>query len=293
MLNWVFKMKIHPLLLIKSFFLLLAFLVTSAVFAETIQLTSAVNKKINANFYQGKGDANPVLMLHGFLQTNEFPTINRLAISLHESGYTVLSPNLSLGLNNRKQSIDCEAIHTHSMDSDAKELAQWIDWLHKKTGKPVTLIGHSAGGLVILNYMENNHAKSINQTILISVSYYASGPAARETIEHAQKARKAIEKGRNPLDKYALNYCETYPTYARDFLSYYNWDRDKTNAVILKHKKLISLILGTEDKRIEKNWRQQLQKTTNKIMLIDGANHFFDQTHEFDLIDAVETLLSN
>ena len=28
------------------------------------------------------------------------------------------------------------------------------------------------------------------------------------------------------------------------------------------------------------------------VVLIEGANHFFDQAHEFDLTDAIEKLLS-
>ncbi len=286
-------MNTQALFLTKLFFLFIASFSTSFSFAESVQLTTASNKKVIATYLQGDDNSNPVLILHGFLQTKEFPTIERLATSLNDSGYTVVNPTLSLGLSNRKQSLPCEAIHTHSLDSEAEELGQWIEWLYEKTGKPVTLIGHSSGGQVILNYMENSNAKFVNHSILISLSYYASGPEARENKSHAEKAQSAIKQNSNLLDTYALNYCETYPTYARNFLSYYNWNIDKTSSMISKFNKQLSIILGTGDKRIDNNWRQQLQNIHSNTHLIEGANHFFDQTHEFDLVDTVEMLITD
>ncbi len=262
------------------------------VLAESIKLTNASGNVITADFSQGTNKANPILILHGFLQTSKFSTVSRLVASLGDTGYTVLSPTLSLGISNRKQSLSCEAIHTHSLDTDADELRQWIEWLHTKTGKPVTLIGHSAGGPVILKYMEGSDAKYVNHSILISLSFYNAGLYSNENNEYAEKAMKAINSGTNPLDTYALNYCKTYPTDARAFLSYYNWNRAKTSAVIGKFNDRISIILGTGDKRMEDEWKKQLQEQRNNVTLIEGANHFFDQAHEFELTDAIEELLS-
>ena len=286
-------MNTQVLSLTKLFFLFIALFSTSFSFAESVQLTTASDKEVIATYLQGEEDNSPVLILHGFLQTKEFPTVDRLATSLNDSGYTVLKPTLSLGLSNRKQSLPCEAIHTHSLDSEADELGQWIEWLYEKTGKPVTLIGHSTGSQVILKYMENSNAKFVNHSILISLSYYASGPAARENKNHAEKALNIIKENTNQLSTYALNYCETYPTYARNFLSYYNWNIDKTSSVISKFNKQLSIILGTNDKRIDNNWRQQLQNIHSNTHLIEDANHFFDQTHEFDLVDTVEMLITD
>ena len=277
----------------KLFFLFIASFSTSFSFAESVQLTTASDKEVIATYLQGEDNSNPVLILHGLLQTKDFSTVERLATSLNDSGYTVLNPTLSLGLSNRKQSLPCEAIHTHSLDSEADELGQWIEWLYEKTGKPVILIGHSSAGQVILKYMENSNAKFVNHSILISLSYYASGPMANENKNHAEKALNIIKENTNQLSTYALNYCETYPTYARNFLSYYNWNKSKTSGAISKLNKQVSIILGTDDKRIDDNWKQQLKNINSDIHLIEGANHFFDQTHEFDLVDTVEMLITD
>lgn len=259
--------------------------------AEDIQLKTTTGNITSARFLTGDADNNPVLILHGFLQTNEFSTVQRLSTALHDSDYTVLSPTLSLGINNRKQSLSCEAIHTHTLDSDVSELKMWIDWLHAKTKMPVTLIAHSAGGTVMLKYMEEYGTGKLGKTILISLSYYASGPEANETTEHEAKAIAALKSDNPQIEAYALNYCKSYPSYPQAFLSYYNWNRSKTEASVKKFNKHISIIVGTDDKRIDDDWKFQLQKIPANMILIDGANHFFDQAHEFDLTDSIETLL--
>lgn len=265
---------------------------SSVLNAEIIELKNDKSKTIAASYLKGSLDTSPVLLLHGLLQTREFSTISRLATSLNESGYTVISPTLSLGLNNRNKSLDCEAIHTHSLESDADELKVWIDWLQKKTGKKVTLIGHSAGGPVILNYLSRFDTASINYSILISLSYYASGPSASETKLHAEKARRALQSNPRKIDQYALNYCKTYPTFASAFLSYYNWNTEKVSKVVGQFHEKISIVIGTADKRIDSEWRKHLNKKYNNVISIDGASHFFDKAYEFDLSDEIESLLT-
>lgn len=266
------------------------FLFSMNASAQQIQLKSK-NMVINAEYLEGSNSKNPVIILHGLLQTHEFSTVNRLATALNDSDYTVLSPTLSLGISNRKMSLSCEAIHTHSMNSDSSELLKWISWLKTKTGKKVNLIGHSAGGTTILNYLEKNQTDLINKVVLISLSYYASGPTAYETEQHKEHALEQIKRKSKKIHNYALNYCRSYPSYANNFLSYYEWSTEKVIKTVGSFKDKISIIIGTEDKRIDSNWRKQLNDKYNNVISIDGANHFFDQSHEFELIDTIEELL--
>ena len=170
-------------------------LVSTDGISEDDRLTTSTGNEIVADYLAGTTDTNPILLLHGFLQTNEFSTVSRLATALNDSGYTVLNPTLSLGISNRKQSLACEAIHTHSLDSDAAEVGQWVDWMYKKTGKPVILVGHSAGGPVILKYMEDYNSRYVDNTILISLSYYNSRLTAEKNREGEQRAVVAVNNG--------------------------------------------------------------------------------------------------
>jgi len=258
--------------------------------AQQIQLQSN-DMILNAEYLEGDNSKNPVVILHGLLQTHHFSTVTRLATALNESGYTVLSPTLSLGISNRKKSLSCEAIHTHSMNSDTAELKKWIKWLNNKTGNKVNLIGHSAGGTTVLNYLEKHKTDFINKIALISLSYYASGPIANETEQHKKLALKHLNNKNKKIHNYALNYCINYPSYAQEFLSYYEWDTVKVSNTVGSFKEKISIIIGTGDKRIDSDWREKLNDKYNNVVSIEGANHFFDQSHEFELIDTIEELL--
>lgn len=268
-------------------------LVTTSAAAEIVELKTAEKLTAQATFLEGDNDANPVMILHGFLQTREFPTVNRLVTSLNESGYTVLAPSLTLGINKRKKSLACEAIHTHNTNSDAAEVTQWVDWLSKKTGKPVILIGHSSGTQTLLKYMTGHENPPVKKVIFISMIHFGQSEHSYETPEFANKARADIDNGFNALDTYGLSFCKSYPTRSADFLSYYEWDHETVSVHANKIKSKLSIIIGTGDKRISNSWRQQLAANNLHVIEIENANHFFDQAHELDLLDTVESLLAN
>jgi esterase/lipase len=74
----------------------------SICFSKSIELKSAADNVIAADFYLGTNDASPVLILHGFLQTNKFSIVDRLANALVDLDYIVFNPTFSPGFSNRK-----------------------------------------------------------------------------------------------------------------------------------------------------------------------------------------------
>ena len=233
-----------------------------------------------------------ILLLHGFLQTNQFHTVKRLAEALFDAGYTVLTPTLSLGLNKRMQSLPCEAIHAHNFDRDSEEIKLWVDWLTAKTGKNVTLIGHSAGSLTLLDYMKKSNAEKVDMGILISMAYLSDSDNKPLEKQSEIKARKAIESGDNSISNYHLGFCKTYPSSAADFMSYHQWNQAKLVELTSQFSDKVNVIIGTKDERLKQVWRNRLEQEKIPVTYIEGANHFFDQAHEWDLSEAVENLLS-
>jgi len=258
-------------------FIGLSLLLMSSARAELVFSEVRPGITAGANYTSGDPDAPPVLILHGFLQTHEFYTVRRLHESLAESGYTVLSPTLSLGIDKRKQSLDCEAIHTHDLYEDVEEIDHWVKWLNGKHGKPVVLIGHSAGGVVMTRYLESNPEASVAHSILVSLSYLRGEDKGRRT---------------GPLGEYKLGFCETYPSPPAAYRSYVEWGAEKMLLALRNAASRVSVILGSADERIRKDWRDLLSSSEVQITNVDGANHFFDSEHEFDLLDAVEELLA-
>ena len=108
--------------------------------AEIAQLEMRPKISASAEYLVGQRDKPAVLLLHGFLQTREFPTVATLARGMHDAGYTVLSPTLSLGIPNRRHSLACEAVHHHSLDDDVSEIARWVGWLKSRGHRSIVLV---------------------------------------------------------------------------------------------------------------------------------------------------------
>ncbi|MBT8439997.1 MAG: alpha/beta fold hydrolase [Gammaproteobacteria bacterium] len=273
-----------------KFFILMLLFLPVLVVAQVIELETSERYAASASFLEGDADKKALLILHGFLQTRNFSTVKRLGDTLYESGFSILSPTLSLGMHRRQQSMSCEAIHTHSSQSDAAEIKQWIDWLTEKTGKKPTLIGHSSGSITLLNYLDIYGTDGIEKLILISMSPFTNEiePVDEKNLKWA---RDDLKSGYDSLYTFKLSYCDTYPSTSSAWLSYKQWDQQKLSELTVKYSDLIHVIIGTSDNRLTMEWRALLQSKGVKISFIEGANHFFDQAHEFDLSDTMESLL--
>lgn len=261
--------------------LLLLWLLPGGVFARVVKLDLKPGLVASAEYREGDADAGSLLILHGFLQTAHFPTVQRLADGLAESGYTLLVPTLSLGVTERRRSVPCEALHLQTLDDDVSELSQWVDWLYRKKKRPVTLIGHSAGGHVITRYLHDHPEAPVGRVILISLSFPAGRVLGPEPPEP------------DAIGDYALSFCQHYPTTPRAFHSYVDWGPRQMLATMKQLGNRLSVIVGSGDKRIRPRWVEALGRAGIRLETIEEANHFFDSAHEFDLLEAVESLLDS
>ena len=266
-------------------------MVSFTIRAETIITTQTMENVASAQWLEGDPEKKVVMILHGFLQTRDFFTVRRLGDALNEMGYNVLLPTLSLGIDNRSQSLACEAIHTHSLQKDVEEIRNWVDWLHQHTNKPVALIGHSAGSLELLAYLAEEPAPPVSQAILISLVAFAQGPIAKESDAERQQALNQLTQNKNELTNYRLAFCDRYTTTPENYLSYVTWNGNKTLENLNNLSVMPTIVLGSGDRRLGDAWLPSLRETEAEVVLIDGANHFFDHEYEFDLMDSVIELL--
>jgi len=267
-------------------------LLIDSVNAETIEQKLGNGLIATAEYHQGENKAPAILIIHGFLQTRESPTVANLFTALADAGYSVLAPTLSLGISHRKQSLACEAIHSHSMQVDLKEIDLWSRWLAKMASRKVILIGHSAGSVFQLAYLGGYPVDHIKNGILISLSYFGVAAASHETEADGLRARQHLKRGNMELGKYGLSYCKEYVTTAGNYLSYYDWQQKKLLTTMQKIKKPVTVIIGGSDQRISGSWVSSLKRTSSRIVTIEGAGHFFDNQYEFHLHEAIETILS-
>ncbi len=253
---------------------------------ETVEL--ALSDKITARADYRKGAANKpaVLMLHGFLQTYEFPTIHRLAESLADAGHTVLTPNLSLGVPHRRQSLACEAIHTHTMQEAGREIDAWLKWLKPRHSGPIVLLGHSFGRAEILAYLSKRPDPAITRMIGVSIVEGRVKLTPPQTEKLITDLRLAVKTGSPRLVNHSFSFCQKFQSTPASLLSYLEWTPQRVLEASARLPLPSLFIMGENDDRLGPGWVEQLDKR-NRVKVIPGANHFMDGNHEFDLLDVV------
>lgn len=257
-----------------------------------VELDTPSGAIAEADYWPGAADRPAILIAHGFLQTREFPTVRRLAEALAGQGYSVLTPSLSLGLDRRKRSLACEALHTHSMPIDVAELRAWTAWLARRTGKPPVLIGHSSGGVQLAALLDTQRDLAVNQAILIGPSYFGADQAEQRRAELKALAAEQLARGDDDMHRFALGYCHSYVTTAAGLASYLDWDAERLQAVLAGARAPVTVVFGDRDRYVDRAWLEALGESGVGLRPVAGADHFFDLSHQFELFDEVMQLIA-
>jgi pimeloyl-ACP methyl ester carboxylesterase len=273
------------------FFCLLISLLPTAAHAAIVQQEMRPAIQASADYLIGKRSKPAVLLLHGFLQTRNFPTVVTLARGLGDAGYTVLSPTLSLGIPNRTQSLACEAVHKHSMEDDVAEIRRWISWLKSHGHSTIVLAGHSFGSLQLLAYLSLKPDPAVKAYIGTSLVEAQVGTTARPTLIAQLEAR--VHDKQRGLVSQALSFCKKYTSTPEDLLSYVRWDQERVLAALKQSPVGVKLVMGDSDNMIGQGWLEALQHVQAQLVIVKGANHFMDGEHEFDLLDHTIGYLEN
>lgn len=276
---------------LRIFFLCALYLVHPALAAKELAHKLPSGIIASADYRAGSPSKPVALLLHGYLQTRNFPLIYNLADALSNEGYSVLAPTLSLGVTHRSQSLPCEAIHTHAMQDDVNELHYWINWLTARGHKNIVLIGHSFAAVQFLSYAQTQPASEVKQMIFISLSdmehrFWSEGRVDRKN------ATELAVKNRTALESFELGFCRQYRSTAPAYLSYVTWTQERVLDAL--QKKIIPsvAIFGETDTVVSKEWPAQVRKAGAKVTIIPDASHFFDDSKsEFELIEVVGRLL--
>jgi len=262
---------------------LLISVIPAAAHAELVQQLMRPGIPASAEYRVGERGKPAVLLLHGFLQTREFATVASLARGLHDAGYTVLSPTLSLNIPDRKQSLACEAIHKHGMDDDVAEIGHWVSWLKSRGHPAIVLLGHSFGSMQMLAYLSAKPDAAVKGYIGASLIEAQIGQTDRPTL--VTQLEERILSRQRALVNHALSFCRKYPSTPEGLLSYVRWDQERVLASLKQVRVSTQLIMGGSDEMMGGGWLQALQHVQAPVVIVKGANHFMDGEHEFDLLE--------
>lgn len=267
------------------------FLWGAASCAATVEIKLASNLVATADYRAGKSSLPAILLLPGFLQTRDAPPISPLANSLADSGYSVLTPTLSLGVSRRNKSLPCEAVHKHTQQDDLREVDLWVKWLNRHGHKRIVMIGHSSGAKDVLAYLSSVPDIRIERAILVAIAASEVDPEQyRKAL--AQKQASSMPGQLPPLQRFKLAYCKNnYASTVPAYLSYADWNGDLILSSLEKIRVPIDAVLASEDKVVPMALRQQILKSRVPVALIEGAGHFFDGEYEFELNDRISGLL--
>lgn len=263
--------------------------------AETVEARLPAGIVATANFHNGLASRPAVLLLHGFLQTYHSPPMSSLANNLASKGYTILSPTMSLNVDRRNQSMACEAIHTHTMEGEVGEVNYWVNWLNTKGFKEVVVVGFSSTGNVAALLAGNKNSNpSVSNIILTSIIPVAIEPKERQQYLRTMDSNQT--KNNKKMGNFSVGYCKKNFTAAiGSYLSYASYDNNKTLELIRETSIPANIILGSVDTVMPANWTTKMEAlhTKHKITILKNANHFFDDSSEFDFAEAVENILKD
>jgi len=273
-----------------GFILLLSFSKASLATEKTIKLQIDNKISVTASYIKGEPTKPVVLMVHGFLTTRNHATLKNLNLAIADEGYSTLAPTLSLGIDQRNQRLPCEAIHTHTMQSDVKEIESWVDWLLSQGHKNIILLGHSFGSLHMLVYLKNGN-QSIRYAIASSLIDLEHAIGTQKVYSQLKQARQAIKANNNALQEYKISYCKKFVSTPGSFASYAEWDKARILKLLSSVTTPVHIVMGSSDNRMDKSWPATLKKQGSELSIINGANHFFSNEFEFELHDKVLEIL--
>jgi pimeloyl-ACP methyl ester carboxylesterase len=276
---------------VRGFAVVLLLVMASVAEADTVELKFASGLIGEASYRSGKPGLPAVLLLHGFMQTRNSPPMNRLADALADMGYPVLSPTLSLGVSRRSKSLACEAVHKNTLRDDLQEVDQWISWLVSHGQQKIVLIGHSSGSRGLTDYLSGTPNVKVERAILTSLTPVF---VDREQYRKASAEKPPPPGQVLPLRRFTIAYCKN--NYVATLPSYLSYADSSGNAVIKQLAKIkvpVDIVIGTNDQVFEPEWTALLMRDSVPVPVtrIEGAGHFFDGEHEFDLSDLVSQIL--
>jgi pimeloyl-ACP methyl ester carboxylesterase len=261
--------------------------------AAEVQLVMPNGLQARAEYRAGNPAKPAVLILHGFLQNHQFPTVFRLLENLHSAGHTVLAPTLSLNTPLRQRSLACEAVHTHTVEGDTVEVDTWVRWLARRHNGAIALAGHSTGAMELLSYVSGTPHPAVRRLFAISIveSQTPLDTKRRDALIR-ELQNKIARKDRSPA-LHALSYCRKYTAAPASILSHLERTPERILRDAREHANLLTFIMGSRDERLGRNWIPRLQQTGARVRVIEGGDHFMDGEHEFGLADMVLEELKN
>lgn len=247
-----------------------------------------------------------ILIVHGGLSHRDTEIGTALQSQLNRKGYATLAINLSLGIDGRHGTYDCQVTHRHRNGDAADEIGAWVDWLNKQGGKRVALLGHSRGGAQTALYATLQNPKLVKALALMAPAISENtSPAEYQrrfqqplapVLAQAQKLVKA-GKGQSVLEHVGLLNCADTSATAEAFVSYYEQSPGlDTPSLIPKLRKPTLVLVGGNDEVVvglDKKLAPFADGGRVRMQVIEGADHTFRDLYADEAVEAIDGFLKS
>jgi pimeloyl-ACP methyl ester carboxylesterase len=272
--------------------LLLVALYYSGAMADEITIPLSSGNKALADFRPGEPGKPAIFLLHGFLQTYHFSTIQLIAEALADNGYTVLAPTLTLNIDQRRNGLGCEAIQNHTVADGNREIADWLAWLKHQGYPHIIAIGHSSGSMQLLSYLGTQPQALVDYFIATAIGPIDDWQHPQEVRQQLSAAQQRLQESPNTITNYTLGFCQNnYASPTDAYLSYMEWSQPWVLQHLKESPVPLHLIIGGGDKWLPPDWGSTLQATALPLTLIEDASHNFTGPTEFEFQETIIALL--
>lgn len=269
-------------------------LLPAAATAEEISLQLPDGLTALADYREGAASKPAVLILHGFLQTYHFSTVRLIADEVSDADYTVLSPTLTLNVDQRRTSLSCDAIQNHTVEQATVEISAWVDWLKKQGYTRIILIGHSTGSNHLLSYLHSQRDPAVRAFIATAAGPIDSWQHPDESRRQLAEAEAAVAAGDKGIKQYSLGFCRhNYAAPPKGFLSYMQWDRARIVGDLKTIPVATTVVLGQADQWLPPDWADTVERAAIPLVRIKDSNHYFSGISEFDFQAAILSLVED
>ena len=256
---------------------------------------------LNANLSTKLKNDSVYMIVHGTRGFKTMEIIKSLEQKILHEGHDVLSINLSYGINDRNDSfLSCDIKHTHNEHESVREIINWYEYLLSKNYKKITLVGHSRGGLNIIQAAALINNKDIELHLLAPIVDTYRGTRDYYTTEHNLPYEQIIQNNEEYIisDKYpSINFlfCENAQVSSSTFRSYLDFSENRNKypftfdilKLLNESDNKIFIYSGTADEIVLDSYKMFKSVNSTKIdhYIIDDGDHFFRDIYLDDVID--------
>ncbi len=140
---------------------------------------------------------------------------------------------------------------------------------------------------MLLSYLDAHPRAEVTKLIGISLMEGKWELGEDRHAELLSRLRRHLAQGDRSLMKERFSFCNPLHATAKSLMSYLEWAPQRILHAIETIPTDQVFILGSRDQRLGAEWLDDLRRSARSVHVIQGANHFMDGEHEFELLDRV------